>query len=183
MRCPRAYRAKLPASAFAVLRFVASSKTVGVFPGRSPALGTLQNSVEIVRTLCHAPSGSLRIGSSLVASLRLAPAARSAFRFAFNLERSRNGVARAGLHLARSLFARYAHSFPPCSEPEAERFPRCSAPRSRSDLAHTRVDSPIDRRDFTRIFPIHFPTQGRSGTLRCWGRSTSMATFVGIESI
>jgi hypothetical protein len=140
MRCPRAYRAKLPASAFAVLRFVASSKTVGVFPGRSPALGTLQNSVEIVRTLCHAPSGSLRIGSSLVASLRLAPAARSAFRFAFNLERSRNGVARAGLHLARSLFARYAHSFPPCSEPEAERFPRCSAPRSRSDLAHTRVE-------------------------------------------
>jgi hypothetical protein len=58
---------------------------------RSLAFATLQNSFEIVRSRrTRVQVRSARI--SLVASRRLAPAARSAFRFAFNLQRSRNGV-------------------------------------------------------------------------------------------
>jgi hypothetical protein len=71
---PETYRPNFPASALAVLRFVASSKTVGVSPRWIPGFGTPQNSVKTIRTRRHVDSGSLRIGPSLVASRRLAPA-------------------------------------------------------------------------------------------------------------
>jgi hypothetical protein len=73
---------------------------------------TPQNSVERNnKPRRRARSGSLRIGSFLVASLKACTGGRSAFRFVFNLKRSRKGVARAGLHLAKSLFARYGIPF------------------------------------------------------------------------